>query len=57
MENIKELERILALMPARISTAIVVVCEGMDGGVINELRLRRERPVSLTVDGKNIIFL
>ncbi len=56
MENRKELDKILALLPARICLAIGAACDGMSGSVINELRLRRERPVSLTVDGRNIIL-
>ena len=56
MENRKELDKILALLPARICLAIGSVCDGMNGSNINELRLRRDRPVSLTVDGENIIL-
>ena len=56
MVNKKELDKIIALLPARIGGAINAACDGIKDGVINELRLRRERPVSLTVDGKNIIL-
>ncbi len=56
MENRKELDKILALLPARICAAIDAACDGISGSNINELRLRRDRPVSLTVDGKNIIL-
>ena len=56
MDNRKELDRITAMLPSRIGLAISAACDGLRGGVINELRLRRERPVSLTVDGRNIIL-
>ena len=56
MENRKELDKIIEMLPVRIGNSISAVCDGLEGSIINELRLRRERPVSLTVDGKNIML-
>ena len=56
MKNRKELDKILSILPARIATAVSGICDSRKGDMINELRLRRDRPVSLTVDGKNIVL-
>lgn len=52
MKN-SELDNILTKLPQRVSAAIKSICEGEEAPV-NEIRLRLERPISLTFDNKNI---
>lgn len=52
MKN-SELDKILALLPLRVSAAIKSVTDSEDA-TVNEIRLRLERPLSLTYDNKNV---
>lgn len=56
MANASELDKILALMPQRIAAVVKRTADSMNGGSINEIRLRIDRPVSLTADEDNIIL-
>ena len=57
MKNKKEFEKILALLPQRTSSAISKACAELERGcLVNEIRLREDRPASLTVDGRNVVL-
>ncbi|MBQ7822012.1 MAG: hypothetical protein IJ391_07005, partial [Clostridia bacterium] len=49
----KELERMIALMPDRAAHIIKNACEYY-GSSVNEIRLRADRPASLSIDGANV---
>ncbi|MBO7148765.1 MAG: AAA family ATPase [Clostridia bacterium] len=51
----KELERIISLMPDRAANAIREECNRYNGRV-DEIRLRTDRPASLSVDRENIVL-
>ncbi len=55
MKNKKELQGVLELLPIRMAENINDICKKLGSqSIVNEIRLRLDRPASLTVDGKNI---
>lgn len=53
MKKSREIERIISILPIRAAEALDSAMRELDGN-LNELRLRCDRPASLTVDGKNV---
>lgn len=54
MKDNTELERIISLLPQRVAYIINNTCEKSGTLTVSEIRLRTDRPASLTVDGGNI---